>query len=96
MFLLVLLGEWLCGSSKLLSFLFHFVEGSETGEEGNEIGAFARFACVCISYLHNRRLGAVCYSSGLLANTCPGKAGSKHFPPAPCLPLKVLVCQNIC
>lgn len=57
MFLLVLLGEWLCGSSKLLSFLFHFVEGSETGEEGNEIGAFARFACVCISHLHNRRFG---------------------------------------
>lgn len=55
MFLLVLLGEWLCGSSKLLSFLFHFVEGSKTGEEGNKIGTFARFACVCISYLHNRR-----------------------------------------
>lgn len=41
MFLLVLLGEWVCGSSKLLSFLFSLsTEGSETGEEGIWIETF--------------------------------------------------------
>lgn len=82
MFLLIILREWICDSTKLLGFLFHSVwrQWDRWGEETRS-ESFPLFAWICLYNLHNHRFRPGFSSSRLLVNTHSGKQEASTLPP---------------